>query len=78
MRSTRLTAPGLETYSEVCLRHTWNYQDFAVRITEMLHDAGDDSYSGAFAREIARARPERLFHSPTALHLYSELMAGTN
>ncbi|WP_410644005.1 hypothetical protein [Amycolatopsis sp. lyj-346] len=45
---------GLETYSAVCLRHTWNYRDFAVWITEMLHDARPRRLSAA---QIAATPP---------------------
>ena len=32
---------ALEAYSPQCLSRVWNYQEFAVWLTETLHDAGD-------------------------------------
>ncbi|BDM69930.1 hypothetical protein HEK616_34170 [Streptomyces nigrescens] len=68
----------LDEYSRTCLRHIWNYQAFAVWITEMMHNAGDASYEGEFRRRIARAELERAFTSPTAKRLFGELTAGVN
>lgn len=68
----------LDDYSETCLRHIWNYQAFAVWITEMMHNAGDASYEGEFRRRIARAELERVFTSPTAKRLFDELTEGVN
>ncbi|MFP7223934.1 4-hydroxybenzoate 3-monooxygenase [Priestia filamentosa] len=69
---------ALDAYSDTCLDHTWNYQEYAVWVSEMLHEAGDATISGPFRQKIARARFDRLFRSSTAIRLYSELMAGTN
>jgi p-hydroxybenzoate 3-monooxygenase len=69
---------ALERYSEVCLSHVWNYQDFAVWMTDMMHDAGDASLRGSFRQMIARARLDNLFHSPTAARLHIEYQTGTN
>ncbi|WP_199831692.1 4-hydroxybenzoate 3-monooxygenase [Streptomyces sp. ERV7] len=68
----------LDAYSETCLRHIWNYQAFAVWITELMHNAGDASYEGEFRRRIARAELERMFTSPTAKRLFDEFSAGVN
>ncbi|MGI5436900.1 4-hydroxybenzoate 3-monooxygenase [Streptomyces shenzhenensis] len=68
----------LDSYSETCLRHLWNYQAFAAWITELMHNAGDASYAGEFRKQIARAELERQFNSPTARRLFSELSAGVN
>ncbi|RMB79435.1 4-hydroxybenzoate 3-monooxygenase [Streptomyces shenzhenensis] len=68
----------LDSYSETCLRHIWNYQAFAAWITELMHNAGDASYAGEFRKQIARAELERQFNSPTANRLFSELSAGVN
>lgn len=71
--------PGLlESYSETCLRHIWNYQAFATWITETMHNAGDASYEGEFRKQIARAELERQFTSPAANRLFGELTAGVN
>ncbi|MFD5464990.1 hypothetical protein ACFWIQ_19500 [Kitasatospora sp. NPDC127059] len=69
---------ALADYSRTCLRHVWNYQAFAVWLTEMMHNAGDTSYEGEFRRRIARADLERLLDSPTAKRLYDEFTAGVN
>ncbi|WP_190087248.1 4-hydroxybenzoate 3-monooxygenase [Streptomyces melanogenes] len=68
----------LDAYSETCLRHIWNYQAFAVWITELMHNAGDASYEGEFRRRIARAELERMLTSRTAKRLFDEFMAGVN
>jgi p-hydroxybenzoate 3-monooxygenase len=69
-------ASGLDSYSRTCLRRTWNYQEFSRWMTEMLHDAGDDSRSGPFRRRLALARLDRLFDSRAAASAFGELMAG--
>jgi p-hydroxybenzoate 3-monooxygenase len=68
----------LESYSEDCLRHVWNYQAFAAWITNLMHDAGDTSYAGEFRKQIARAELQRQFTSPAANRLFSELTSGVN
>ncbi|MFC0844902.1 4-hydroxybenzoate 3-monooxygenase [Streptomyces noboritoensis] len=68
----------LDAYSETCLRHIWNYQAFAVWITELMHNAGDSSYEGEFRRRIARAELERMLTSRTAKRLFDEFTAGVN
>jgi len=68
----------LDSYSETCLRHIWNYQAFATWITETMHNAGDASYEGEFRKQIARAELERQFRSPAANRLFGELTAGLN
>lgn len=67
---------GLDAYSRTCLRRTWNYQEFSRWMTEMLHDAGDDSRAGPFHRRLAQARLDRLFNSRAAALAFGELMAG--
>lgn len=69
---------ALEKYSETVLPHIWNYQDFAVSMTDMMHDAGDPTQNGAFRQQIARARLDNLYKSETAARLHSEYQQGTN
>jgi p-hydroxybenzoate 3-monooxygenase len=79
-----LTAVGdgdrskLDGYSESVLPHIWNYQDFAVWMTDMMHDAGDSTLHGTFRQKIARARLDNLFDSPTAALIHGEYQRGTN
>ncbi|MGW0163516.1 4-hydroxybenzoate 3-monooxygenase [Mycobacterium sp. NPDC003323] len=68
----------LDSYSETCLSHIWNYQAFATWITEIMHNAGDASYAGEFRKMIARAELQRQFSSPAANRLFGELTAGVN
>lgn len=68
----------LENYSETVLPHIWNYQDFAVWMTDMMHDAGDSALNGTFRQMTARARLDNLFSSETAAHLHSEYQRGMN
>ncbi|MET8857369.1 4-hydroxybenzoate 3-monooxygenase [Streptomyces sp. NPDC004579] len=68
----------LDTYSETCLPHIWNYQAFATWITDIMHDAGFTGYEGAFRKQIARAELQRQFTSHAANKLFGELTAGTN
>jgi p-hydroxybenzoate 3-monooxygenase len=69
---------ALEQYSDTVLPHIWNYQDFAVSITDMMHDAGDPTQNGLFRQQIARARLDNLFNSESAGNLHSEYQRGTN
>ena len=48
----------LAEYSATCLRHTWQQQVSAVRITQLMHDAGNPDYAGEFRRRLARAELE--------------------
>ncbi|MEV0274946.1 4-hydroxybenzoate 3-monooxygenase [Streptomyces sp. NPDC050610] len=66
----------LDSYSDTCLRHIWNYQAYAVWITDLMHNAGDASYGGAFRKETARAELQRLNNSPSAARLFNDLNAG--
>ena len=68
----------LESYSETCLAHVWNYQAFATWITEVMHNAGDPSYAGEFRKQVARAELRRQFTSPAANRLFGELTGGVN
>ncbi|MCA1218885.1 4-hydroxybenzoate 3-monooxygenase [Streptomyces sp. 8L] len=68
----------LDSYSETCLKHVWNYQAFASWITDLMHDAGDPSYEGEFRKQIARAELQRQFTSPAANRLFNELISGVN
>lgn len=68
----------LDSYSQTCLPHTWNYQAFATWITDTMHNAGFTGYEGEFKKQIARAELQRLFASEPANKLFSELAAGTN
>ncbi|MGW7426342.1 4-hydroxybenzoate 3-monooxygenase [Streptomyces sp. NPDC054813] len=67
---------GLRTYSERCLRRVWSDQEFSHWLTRTVHDAGDDTHCGPFLRNLARARLDRLFTSPTAAQAFAELMTG--
>jgi p-hydroxybenzoate 3-monooxygenase len=67
----------LADYSAVCLRRTWDHQEFSRWFTEMVHDAGDETTSGPFRAKLARARLERLFSSAPAAAAFADLMAGT-
>lgn len=68
---------GLDAYSDTCLERVWNYQDYAIWVTEMLHDAGDASLVGPFRHETARSRLNRLLLPSSTNKLFSEFMAGT-
>ncbi|MEV4349989.1 4-hydroxybenzoate 3-monooxygenase [Actinoplanes sp. NPDC049596] len=68
----------LDSYSETCLSHIWNYQAFATWITEIMHNAGNPSHEGEFRRRTARAELQRQFTSPAASRLFGELTAGVN
>ena len=46
-------------------------------MTEMLHEAGDESTAGPFRRMLARSRLDRLFESAPAATAIADLMAGT-
>ncbi|MBE9464427.1 4-hydroxybenzoate 3-monooxygenase [Dyadobacter subterraneus] len=69
---------ALENYSDTVLPHIWNYQDFSVWMTDMMHDAGDPGQHGTFRQMTARARLDNLFNSPTAARMHSEYQRGTN
>lgn len=64
---------ALSSYSARCLRRVWNDQEFSHWLTRTLHDAGD---ADPFPRHLARARLDRLFHSPAAARAFAELMTG--
>ncbi|MGM0361878.1 4-hydroxybenzoate 3-monooxygenase [Streptomyces griseoaurantiacus] len=68
----------LESYSQTCLPHIWNYQAFATWITDTMHNAGFTGFEGEFKKQIARAELQRQFASESANKLFSELTAGTN
>ncbi|MCX5008724.1 4-hydroxybenzoate 3-monooxygenase [Streptomyces sp. NBC_00638] len=68
----------LDSYSETCLPHIWNYQAFATWITDIMHNAGHTGYEGEFRKQVARAELQRQFTSDAANKLFSELTAGTN
>ncbi|MGP4009126.1 4-hydroxybenzoate 3-monooxygenase [Streptomyces sp. 4N124] len=68
----------LDSYSETCLPHIWNYQAFATWITDTMHNAGFTGYEGEFRKQVARAELQRQFTSDAANKLFSELIAGTN
>ena len=68
----------LDSYSETCLPHIWNYQAFAAWITDTMHNAGFTGHEGEFRKRIARAELQRLFTSEAANKLFGELTAGTN
>jgi p-hydroxybenzoate 3-monooxygenase len=66
----------LESYSDTCLHHVWNYQAFATWITDLMHNAGDPSYEGEFRKQVARAELRRQFESEAANRAFSELTSG--
>jgi p-hydroxybenzoate 3-monooxygenase len=68
----------LDAYSDLCLGHVWNYQDFSTWMTDTMHDAGDPTQHGTFRQMTARARLDQLFASPTAARLHSEYILGFN
>jgi p-hydroxybenzoate 3-monooxygenase len=69
--------PGLlDTYSDTCLHHVWNYQAFATWITDLMHDAGDPSYQGEFRKQMARAELRRQFESEAANRVFSDFTSG--
>lgn len=69
---------ALENYSDTCLPHIWNYQDFAVWMADTMHDAGNPALRGSFRQMTARARLDNLFDSGTAAQLHSEYVRGMN
>ncbi|WPV68024.1 4-hydroxybenzoate 3-monooxygenase [Chitinophaga sp. LS1] len=69
---------ALQNYSETCLPHIWNYQDFAVWMADTMHDAGDLTLNGTFRQMTARARLDNLFKSDTAARIHSEYQRGMN
>lgn len=50
----------LDRYSETCLRHIWDAQTAAVRITEVMHNSGDPGHEGEFRKQLARAELEHM------------------
>ncbi|MEU0336386.1 4-hydroxybenzoate 3-monooxygenase [Streptomyces sp. NPDC006193] len=68
----------LDDYSATCLPHIWNYQAFAIWITDLMHNAGYAGHEGEFRKQVARAELRRQFTSDAAHKLFSELTAGTN
>ncbi|CDO05419.1 4-hydroxybenzoate 3-monooxygenase [Mycolicibacterium cosmeticum] len=56
----------LASYSDTCLRHTWDAQTGAVWITDVMHDAGDAAHAGAFRQQLARAELRRMLASAGA------------
>jgi len=69
---------ALQNYSETCLPHIWNYQDFAVWMADTMHDAGDLTLNGTFRQMTARTRLDNLFKSDTAARIHSEYQRGMN
>ncbi|WP_436532706.1 4-hydroxybenzoate 3-monooxygenase [Actinoplanes sp. HUAS TT8] len=67
----------LDSYSDTCLGHVWNYQAFATWITDLMHNAGDPSSEGEFRKQVARAELRRQFESEAANRVFSELTSGT-
>jgi p-hydroxybenzoate 3-monooxygenase len=74
VRENDLTA--LDEYSNKCLPHIWTYQDFAISMTNLMHDAGDPTQHGKFRQMSARAQLDTLFGSTTASRLHSEYQQG--
>jgi p-hydroxybenzoate 3-monooxygenase len=50
----------LDSFSDTCLRDTWEAQLSAVSITEVMHNAGDATYEGEFRQQLARAELHRM------------------
>ncbi len=67
---------ALENYSNLCLPHIWNYQEFSAWMTDTMHDAGDPTLHGEFRQRVARARLDNLFNSPAAGRLHSDYLQG--
>lgn len=67
---------GLNAYSNTCLQRTWNYQEFSIWCTDMLHDASELTGAGPLKAKLAYARMARLMSSDDASRAYAELMAG--
>jgi len=65
---------ALRAYSDVCLRRTWDYQEFSRWFTEMVHDLDGDP----FRRRLARARFDRLFTNRAAAVAFADMMAGVS
>ncbi|WP_433382106.1 4-hydroxybenzoate 3-monooxygenase [Actinoplanes sp. CA-142083] len=65
---------ALRAYSDVCLRRTWDYQEFSRWFTEMVHDTSGDP----FQRRLARARFDRLFTNRAAGVAFADMMAGVD
>ncbi|QTO56319.1 4-hydroxybenzoate 3-monooxygenase (plasmid) [Duffyella gerundensis] len=68
----------LDSYTDTCLPRIWNYQDFAVWMTDTMHDAGNPAQQGTFRQMTARSRLNNLFASPAAARLHGEYQRGTN
>jgi p-hydroxybenzoate 3-monooxygenase len=66
----------LGEYSATCLRRVWAYQEFARWMTEMVHDAGDESVAGPFRRQLARARLEAVLTVPAMTRMFAEYQIG--
>lgn len=66
----------LREYSATCLRRVWRYQEFARWMSEMVHDAGDDSLAGPFRRQLARARLEAVLTVPATRRMFAEYQIG--
>ena len=65
---------GLRSYSDVCLRRAWTYQEYARWLTELVHDLADEDRR--FAAQLAAARLGRVLSSEAATQDLAELMAG--
>jgi len=63
---------ALRDYSDVCLRRTWDYQEFSRWFTEMVHDTEGDP----FRRKLAKARFDRLFTNHAAGVAFADMMSG--
>lgn len=66
----------LAAYSATCLERVWHHQEFSRWMTEMTHEAGDETLAGPFRRRLARARLDRLFTSGPAARAFGDMMAG--
>ncbi|MEU9981182.1 4-hydroxybenzoate 3-monooxygenase [Streptomyces sp. NPDC050856] len=64
---------GLAGYSEACLRRVWQYQEFSLWLSELLHGA---SSGDPFRAGSADARLRRILGSPAAARAFAEVYIG--
>jgi p-hydroxybenzoate 3-monooxygenase len=67
---------ALQEYSATVLPRIWKYQDFALWMTDTMHNAGDPTQHGTFHQMVARARLDTLFSSPLAARLHGDYQLG--
>ncbi len=64
---------GLNGYSDACLRRVWQYEEFSLWLSDVMHGA---SSGDSFRAGTAGARLRRIFESPTAAAAFAELYIG--